>query len=154
MTEKAIIFSIALPSNMAGLVPFRFSVNSIDCQQDYFKKFSSSPFLIVSRIKVFMWRYIITYKTLLCTDSSTNSYVDEEETCLPEDTLRTRGQLFSDYLGGIGVRENMGFGQKTGTRGQGQDISRTCPGLVQLSNITSITECSYIRGSELLNHCI
>ena len=27
----------------------------------------------------------------------------------------------------------MGFGQKTGTRGQGQDISRTCPGLVQLS---------------------
>ena len=74
----------------------------------------------------------MTYKTLLCTDSSRNSYVDEEETCLPEDTLRTRGQLFSDYLGGIGVRTNMGFGPKTGTRGQGQDISRTCPGLVQL----------------------
>ena len=38
--------------------------------------------------------------------------------------LRTRGQLFSDYLGGIGVRTNMGFGPKTGTWGR--------PGLVQL----------------------
>ena len=26
----------------------------------------------------------------------------------------------------------MGFGRKTGTQGQGQDISRTCPGSVQL----------------------
>ena len=59
--------------------------------------------------------------------------MDEEETCLPEDTLRTRGQLFSDYLGGIGVRTNMGFGPKTGTWGQEQDMSRTCPGQVLLS---------------------
>ena len=73
----------------------------------------------------------MTYKTLLCADSSPNFYVNKEETCLLEDTLRTRGQLFSDYLDGIGVRTNMGFGPDTGTRGQGQDISRTCPGLVQ-----------------------
>ena len=75
----------------------------------------------------------MVYKTLLCTDSSRNSCVNKEETCLLEDTLRTRGQLFSDYLGGIGVRTNMGFGPKTGTWGQEQDMSRTCPGLVQLS---------------------
>ena len=74
----------------------------------------------------------MTYKTLLCTDSSWNSYVNKEETCLLEDTLRTRGLLFSDYLGGIGVRTNMGLGPKTGTWGQEQDMSRTCPGLVQL----------------------
>ena len=79
----------------------------------------------------------MTYKTLLCTDSSQNSYVNKEGTCLlsREDALRTQGQFFSDYLGGIGVRTNMGFGPKTWTRGQGQDIPRTCPGLVLTTKV-------------------
>ena len=78
----------------------------------------------------------MTYKTLLCTESSRNSYFDKEGTCLLEDTLRTRGQLFSGDLVGIGVRTNMGFGPKTGTRRQRQHTFRTCPGQeVQLSGL-------------------
>ena len=52
------------------------------------------------------------------------------------DTLPDRGQLFIDYFGGVSVRTNMGSGQKAGTRGQGQDVSRTCPGLLQLRKMT------------------
>ena len=73
----------------------------------------------------------MTYTALLCTDSSRIFYADKEEACLLKDTLRTRGQLFSEYLGGIGVRTNMRFDLKTGTWRQEQDMSRTCPGHVQ-----------------------
>ena len=75
-------------------------------------------FMCARCIEILMQKDSLTNETRLCTNSTQNSYVD--------------GTNFSDYLDGIGVRENMSFDPKTGTQGQGQDISRTCPGQVQL----------------------
>ena len=76
--ERQPLIYMALSTNMAGLVPFWFSVNSLPARLSWI---SSSLFSTVGCIKVLMRRYFVTDETLLCADSTRNSYVDEKETC-------------------------------------------------------------------------